>query len=144
MKEIINKKALSSVVTTVLIVLLAIAAVGIISGIAIRTINKASLSPEYNCIDAITNKPITIEKACIRGNETEITIILNKDINSIKFVTSLGAERKSWSCGGSQCGCTLPEKFKTKTYYFPLKADKITLFAEQCESDTKDIDPFCN
>ena len=80
--KIKNKKAVSQVVTTMLIIMLTISAVAII-GFAINNSikNQLALSPKTSCLEMQFSPPIKIEKACynLNTNDTELTI------NQVKF-----------------------------------------------------------
>jgi len=140
-----NKKALSNIVTAMLVILLAIALISMLYIVINKTMIKASLSPEYLCFSLQTEKPMEIKKACInQQNETELLLKANKATNeTIRFAALMNGESKVWSCGSDSCGCILPKEFESKIYYFPLKADEMTIMIGSCSLETRKVAPNC-
>ncbi len=143
-----NKKAVSQVVTTVLILVLTISAVALISVAINSTIkNQLTLSPKTSCLEMQFSPPIKIEKACYDANtnDTEITLKRNPDdkiqINSLSFSINSGSESTSFSCGEACGNCQILKIGEIKTYYFnrDKKPTEASVKIDNCLIETKSI-----
>ena len=138
----LNKKALSDVISTILIILLSIALIGVFWNLILGLIDNPSLSPETSCPIILSKNPISIQKACYNSNQIELT--LSRNLNNIK-INSFGFiidEEKAFSCG-NQCGeCYILDEGSSKTYYIPSEEtpNTISLQLNGCLIKEKEIE----
>lgn len=129
----LNKKAISEVVTSVLLIVLAIAGVSILSVYVFNiSSNAPSLSPQISCIEMQKTSALKLTSACFNKetNEIEAIFFLSSEASSVSkadFILSTGTEDVSLSCGKNVCStCTLPSPGTSARYFFsPANADKI-------------------
>jgi hypothetical protein len=141
-----NKKAISEIITTVLIILGAILAMGLISVAITKLVKIPSLSPESSCLQLQIEKPIQINKACFNKeeNKTQITLtrtVKESKINNLEFLLNYQTNANSWTCG-NQCGnCIEPNIGQTKTYYFNTneKAEQVSIKINNCVIESKEL-----
>lgn len=137
-----NKKAVSNIVSSIIIILLAITSISLIY-LSINNFIKPSLSPATSCIEMQIQQPISINSACFYkdSNQTQITITAkqsNLDYNSIQFIFS-NPSSQTYTCG-PQCGnCQLLEKGTSKIYYFNTQQKNIAVKINNCLLDQKEI-----
>jgi len=140
MQNIKNKKALSNVLTTMLIILITIAAIAIIY----KSITPIflSLSPAISCIEMQSQQILKIESACFntRTNDLEIRIkrsLSETNIESIKFLIETGTASNLFECSSNSCSnCLVLEKGQTKTYYFSSENSKeVSIYISSCLLD---------
>lgn len=121
-----EKKAISDVIATVLLISLSVAAIGVLSAWIIPLVKEsANLSPTISCIDLKSSPPIKIKDACFNEETKEIEVTLQriaKDItlSSLSFRIDSNSESFSFRCGdGSKCSsCRVLESGKVRTYFF--------------------------
>lgn len=89
-----TKRGLSTVVTSLLMILLAIVAIGIVSQILIPMI-KEDLGSAGNCIDSIGNVKLNVEYTCYTGEIPNIKIevsVITKKIQVEGFIFNVYSE----------------------------------------------------
>ena len=138
-----NKKAVSEIITSVLIIVMAIAAVSIVSVYVFSlTSNAPALAPQINCIEMQKNRALIVTLACFDEDTNEIEVMLfrasqvNK-LGQVEFVLSDGVNEKVQKCGELICGsCSLPEPGRTERYFLssdnPEKITKVSVSSEGC------------
>ena len=132
----LNKKAMSQVVTTLLIISVGIVAVGIVATVILNVVDEnkeVDLSPEAICL----NPEIEIQSACynIENQELEITLkrtFPQRKINKIIFDLISTTKAESYSCS-PECGdCSVLDS-GIKTYYLEAeKPDSVNLKINNC------------
>jgi len=139
------KTGISGVVSTMLIILFAIAVVGIVSVSVIKVVQSPALSPELDCLKLQLDMPITITSSCYNSinDETEVKLTREGDdykINKINFIIEReNGTIENYCCGGSECSlCNVLDR-GSKTYYFNEGGKKVTLMVEECELDERMI-----
>jgi hypothetical protein len=146
-----NKKALSQVVTTVIIIFFVLVLIGVVFATVQNLIERkqVQLSASIDCIDTISNPEIEIEKACynLKTKETEITLsrkYLDKEITSLTFIINPDSDTSIWSCS-KECGnCQILEG-KKKTYYFNTKdkPEEVKIIIQDCKPSKGKIVTDC-
>lgn len=144
-----NKKALSSVIATTLIILVSIIAVTIISTYVIKSVKSVQLSPESSCLDLKINQALKIESACYNSVNNEIKTTIKRNINteqisSIDFTHVIENKKERWQVGGSCANCKLPEQGESKLYNLApstFEAGELIISVSSCELDRKEIKP---
>ncbi len=126
-----NKKALSDVVASVLLIILAISSIIIVWQVIKITINKTQLSP-----DLCLNPEIKIIKACYNSETNELEIALERklpqqEINELDFALTLEDQTEIYTCSNNCNNCIILDS-GTKTYYFQQQADKVTIKYGNC------------
>ncbi len=147
MSNITNKKAVSSIISSVLLILIAIFSVTIISISINQLIQNPQLSPETSCPNLQTNRIIQIQQACYNQENKEAQITLSRisnqkyQFNQLKF--SLDSENpQTFECS-NQCGtCQILQPGIQKTYYLNSnqKPESISIYADNCILETQQID----
>lgn len=101
-----NKKALSPIVATVILLVLSIVAVSIVYVKVIQpATKKISMSP-LECIDMQTKKLITIKDVCYNeaNKEVELTIQkMVKDKTDLDFITKFKDTETEFTCNCDYC-----------------------------------------
>ncbi len=126
-----NKKSMSNIIVSVLLILLAIAAVIIVWQVVKTQINKAQLSP-----DLCLNSEIKIQSSCFNSGTNEVEIKLSripeKQISELDFALNY-ADKSEVYCCGTDCPNCLILASGTKTYYLTAaKPDSLTLKYGNC------------
>ena len=138
-----NKKAISTIIASLIIILLSLTAISII-WITIRGVtNSIALSPEISCINIKITPPLNINSACYDSENNQIKVELkrnldNLQINSIYLISNTGFE---WQCTSTCGNCIILNQGETKNYflYENIKPEDITLKIEDCVLETKEI-----
>ena len=138
-----NKKALSAVISTLLILLLSLIATSVVWSVASNIIKPETLLSPESCLGFQANPPYSLKEACYNETSREIIINLNKkyeDENKrdIFFTLKGNEEASKWCCGENCPNCQLPEKASKKYYLFPInqKPESVTLYIEDCTLGT--------
>ena len=141
-----NNKAISGIVTTVIVMAVSIALAGLVASLIISPI-KIKLGPEISCTQMQLQPPIAINSACYSQESSEIRVSLTRSFSSqnlqeIRFSLA-DATSKSWSCAQSCGTCSLLNQGETRTYYLDQQSQspKITLTIDGCVIATKDLPP---
>jgi len=142
----INKRALSNIVTTLLIIILSLAIVATLWLMINSFANKPNLSPKVSCIDLQSKNELKIEKSCFNKdtNELEITIkrtFSGNEIDNVQF--SLDSE--VWQCTDSCGNCIIPSSGEAKTYFFDSnnanpENSNIKIYISSCLLDEKPVE----
>lgn len=149
-----NKKAVSEVITTIVIVFLVVVCIALL-GLSVNNFIKkeVNFSPQISCIKIQASPPANIVTACYnyQTNKTEITlkrsVVNDFEIQNLGFTLSNQDTSEEFLCGNS-CGvCNILEVGKTKTYFLSntdsktnLIPTEITLKTSNCVLETKSID----
>jgi hypothetical protein len=145
----INKKGLSQVITSVFIILIVLASIGILF-YSINKFIKPALSPEFSCIEAQINPPIKIQLVCYNNQTKDIEINLERSIDekipvfSMDFIIDTGDSSETFSCSQSCKNCIILNSGETKKYYFYQDKQPLTITTKisGCLLETKTIG-FC-
>ena len=149
----INKKGLSSVIATVLILLITVAAFTILSASVLKLVRDPSLSPKFSCFDLQFNRAVTVKSACYNQTSKEAEIVLQRfidkdlEVPSLKFVINSDSHSSSWDCSNSCSNCRILDAGRVKKYYFPISNlgtnGKVSITAPNCLLDSKVILESC-
>lgn len=142
MQRCVGRKGLAPIVGTVLLMVIGVAAVGVVGGMIMSFLkNQPSLSPTLSCLDAQQDTPLLITSACYNASSRELVIGLARKESGFTYDSLLvtvfertGA-RSSFICGEG-CGlCQLGSVGSTKQHYLPSETqpEKISIGAEGCE-----------
>jgi len=144
MQNIKNKKSLSPIIATVLIIVLALASISILWVVVKKVANPDVLLSPKQCIDYKTYPPYRIISSCYNSEtkETEITIkksLANEKINSLKFILYFETNSSSYICGENCNNCELTSD--PKKYYFSseTKPIEIKLVIDDCVFESEKI-----
>jgi len=136
-----NKKALSTTVSVVLIISVIVASIGIITPSILRLINSTQLSPEYSCLDFQTSKELNIISSCYNPSlkETKVSLSRSKsspEIETINFNFIFPSGHLETYQAGEGCEhCTILDPGSSKTYLFDNikeKPESVTIDALGC------------
>ena len=138
-----NKKALSNIVASLVIILLSLVAVSTIWVTTKKLIDNVALSPEIDCLDIKIQPPIKINSVCYDSINKQIKVELKRNfqelqINSISILSNSGLE---WKCSSTCGNCLILNSGETKTYLLNEETQpaKITLAIEDCIIETKNV-----
>ena len=145
-----SKRSLSTIVATMLIILLSIAAVSMLWMTITGIINNVSLSPEINCFDIKIQPPITIQSACQYENleypehpKKFINVTLKRNLQNIEInkITFL-ANNEEWQCSNDCGSCFILSQSQTKTYTLPAtnQQESIAIKIGDCLINSKDVE----
>jgi flagellin-like protein len=135
-----NKRGVSEVVTTVLLVAISVSIFSILYIFVIDYAQKPlSLSPT-SCIDIQSSPPISIDSACYNSLTKNVDVKLRRGIDNI-VIDGLIISSKSLadtsivSCGGVCSSCKILNSGESKVYYVPVseKPSIISLMVNDCE-----------
>lgn len=145
LRKIQNKKALSGVVSVLIMVLISILAVTIM-WVAIRELTRPEtiLAPK-SCIDFQINMPYELEGTCYNSENQEVVITMAKKydkykVDNINFLIDNRTKTSTWCCGEDCQNCKLPTTIP-KQYFLPFteKPLSVTLEISGCTLETKNI-----
>lgn len=136
-----EKKALSNIIASVMLILLSITAVSLVS-VSIR--KQIDFSPQLSCFDLKLNS-VSIEKSCYNQSSGITEITLNRKFNSkfksIELSVKNSAGSSLYRIGEGCLSSSLLEEGETKTYLIQEKADSIILRIEDCAIESKKVSP---
>jgi hypothetical protein len=148
----LNKKALSNIVISILLVLLAIIAVSFVA-LTLNKLIKPNLSPELSCLDLQIGQSIIIQKACYNSTTSDVEVTLRRsidtEIDSLDFTINMQGESSSWSCSSFCSDCSILGKGEIKTYYFHVEnfnnneENTIKVLTGSCLLDSRNIKKEC-
>ena len=135
----LNKKGVSDIISTVLILVLTIAVIGTLANQIFHVINSPALSPESSCPVLSSKNIAQIIKACYNSETLETEITLDKNNQNIKIKSlSFLLDETPFSCGNN-CGTCQILQEETQTYYFNKEAKQLSLFVNNCFIEQKAI-----
>lgn len=141
-KLIKNKKAISSIIATLIIILVSLVAVSMLWITFNNFANEIKMSPEINCFDIKIQPPITINSVCYNSENKQIEVELKRNfneiqINSLKLIT----ETREWQCSSACGNCIILNSGETKKYFLDEQTQpkEITLQIEDCIIETKNV-----
>ena len=140
-----SKKAISQVIATVLMILLALIAVGTIWITTKNVVDKVQYSPEIQCMEMTKNPTIRILKSCYNQETEDVEVTLKRaindfEINKLNFVI----DSQKFCCGKPDCtDCEILNPTQTKKYLFDFSEQpipkKISLSIDECFISQKEI-----
>jgi len=119
-----NRKGLSNIVSTMLILLLSIAALTLLYTILKPMIVDTTMSPQVSCFDWKVNPPLKLSNACFNSTSNEVRVNVMKigdvsKVDSLEFtLTKSGSEIAKWQVGG-ECGQSSFNENR-EDYYLPF------------------------
>ncbi|MEA3329835.1 MAG: archaellin/type IV pilin N-terminal domain-containing protein [Nanoarchaeota archaeon] len=133
-----NKKAVSGVISTVLMILLVITSTGILASVVMEIVKLPILSPETNCLQIQLDNLIKIQTACYNSETQELKVSLQRNsktftIKSLDF--AIGDETFTCNCDS----CDILAKGNFATYYFDKNAEQVSVIINGCLVDSADI-----
>lgn len=147
MQDILNKKGLSDIVVTVMLILVGIAAVSLIGFAVLQVARAPSLSPEFSCFDYKAKQVLSIQDVCYDNLKEEVNVKLKRSLDDklgveqIDFILDSSEGSSVWKCGCEDCLCDVLGAGGVKSYYFDVsglaKTEKIILKVGDCGLDEK-------
>lgn len=142
-------KGLLSIIYTIAIILIGLAAVALLGINVIKIVNNPQLGPQTFCTNLQISPPLSILDACYRASTGDLeirTLRTNEatQLSDVTFAVSVANERLIWSCG-NVCGssCILQEPGDIKSYYLninsPVNSVQISVYIGSCDVQTKEI-----
>lgn len=141
-KNQINKRGLSEIVTVVLILTLTILAVTILASVVIKIAKAPKLSPEYNCLDVKIKNLVTIESSCYNQNTQDIQVSLKRNLQNLE-IKNIGfiINNQEYICGNFCGNCNIVSNGNSETYYIfqSERPEDIKIKINNCLISTKKI-----
>lgn len=144
-----NKKALSTIIATTLMVLVSIIAMSVMAVIVMNIVKKPNLAPAFSCTDWQLSAPLYINSACLNQETGDLDITLSRgfeldEIDAITFISSSGNQNLAWQCGGDSCSdCSVLESGTTRKYYFSFngieRPQRIRMALFGCTFSERDV-----
>ncbi len=138
-----NRKAVSQIITVVLMILMVIGAISILSVVFMNIAREPLMSPT-NCLDYQIKPPISIDKIKYDSAEMKLQVTLKRlgddlDIRSLDFVIKDNGESSRWCCGEDCANCEILKQ-GIKDYYFPdiENPEEVSLVIEDCFVESND------
>lgn len=144
----LGKRALSDIVSNVMLVLIGIALVSLISGAIIYFVKGVNLSPKFSCNDANIAGALVIENACFNSSSGEIKVSVKRsfeefEIDNLYFVLSNKESSSSWVCCESCGGCKVLGVGEKKSYYFDVgkegRFENVGVRVDECAFGNREI-----
>ena len=137
-----NKKALSTIVASLILILLSLVAVSILWTTFNNLANRIQMSPEINCFDIKIQPPIKINSVCYSEEKKQIDVELKRNLEELQ-INSLGliTETGEWECSSTCGNCLILNTGETKTYFIDgeTKPKEIVLKIDECIIETESI-----
>ena len=139
-----NKKALSNVITTVLLILIGISAASII---AYNIFPIIDLSPEILCTEMQLKPPVVIDSVEFDSESRDLKVNLKRSFNSelysLDFKVITDKESFDFACTQSCENCIILEEGSTSEYYFSIPEEqnpnRIILSVSECALQSYNI-----
>jgi FlaG/FlaF family flagellin (archaellin) len=132
-----NKCGVSDVIATVLIIVFAITAVGILGSVVLKIVQLPQLAPENNCAQISIDRPVRITKVCYNTETSELEVNLNRknfEVYSLEFIL----DGEKFSCDCESCSILLKNSYST--YYFSENSEEVSLIINNCMVETKNVE----
>ncbi|MBS3099764.1 hypothetical protein J4463_00935 [Candidatus Pacearchaeota archaeon] len=143
----LDKKAISNIVVTILIIFLAISSITILAVFLSKYV-KENTDYEKSCISMQLKDPIKIESACFNksSQETKTSLIRNEnspEINFLVFELKKGELINKFVCSSDCKNCAILPKGNSKSYYVDSSEqfEKVHLSIGNCPIAEKEIIP---
>ena len=140
-----NKKAISDIISNVLIILLSIASIIAVYSLVNNLLDSPALSPEYSCPVLQFKSPVKIYASCFNEKTNDIEITLKKSseklqISSMGFILTSDDGSETFSCG-SRCSSCQIQNENLKTYFLRGNGNEKTasLKINSCIIETRKI-----
>ncbi len=140
----LNRKGVSGVVASVVLIMLAITAVWIFSVALNKFLTSPSLSPQFSCVDLQFAKQVYAESACYNSSSGEVRVVVkrgldgNYNFETLTFVIDFNGNSDSWRCGEGCINCDMVDLGNRKVYYFDVSdlgvPTGMALMADSCDS----------
>jgi len=138
----INRKGISNIVGTVILVMLSLTAVTMVWQMTLTLIDPVQFAPALNCLEA--QGKIDLKNACFNGEDIEITI--EKSLTEIEMINLefiIGDDERTYSCGNSCGSCEILNEGEVKKYLFgpysSIPTGEVLVHVDGCELDRVDI-----
>jgi len=141
----LNKKGISNVIATVVLIALSVVAVLLIVAPVNNILLAPSIYEEKSCLDMQLDQTIKIKEACLNSPDIELTIerdLSQTQIASITFLLS-GEKTETWFCNEDCPNSEILGIGQIKTYYLspdnsPIDK-KLTILIGDCQIDSATI-----
>ncbi len=142
-----NKRAISSIVASILIVFLSITALALVWK-AISPAIAVDFSPQVSCLQSQLQNAIKIKSACFDEITSKTMVRLERSLGSnideLGFIFN-GDQSESFVCSNNEnicSNCKILEEGEVKDYYFTnRKSDSLSIKSNGCIIAQKDILP---
>lgn len=136
----LNKRGISSVISTVLLIAIAVVSAGLLWQVVSLNLD---LSPEISCTDLKLNPSLEIKDVCYNAQTKQLQVIVDRSINSPAFTSlefsvpsNTNANTLEWACGPSCGTCQILNNGESKKYFFSVpditQTNSLTISANSC------------
>lgn len=120
-----NRKGISSVVTTVLLILISIASLSIVAS---KVLPMIDLSPQISCTEMQISPPASIQSAVIENGEVKLTLqryFTGRDIKALEFRIDSSEGSSQFACTPACENCIIPGEGELAEYYFAFSPSEV-------------------
>ena len=142
MKKLIqNKKGLSEVIATLIMIMLSLIAISMVWITVQSLTKKIQFSPEISCLDIQTKMPLQISSACYNSETKETQFTIERNLENINIENLYFQTNYKWCCGLNCPNCKILDKGTTKTYFLSeeTKPKDASVFIENCLVETRTV-----
>jgi len=145
-----SSKGINNIVTSVVIIAIALSAIAILFPIILDAIRGPLLSPQVKCSEIVFGRAAEIESACYDAEKSTYNIKIKRplssvEIDSLTFLISNGEKSKRWQCSNSCGNCVLQKPGGTKFYHIysnePMQNAELSLYAGECIMGREEVMP---
>jgi hypothetical protein len=142
----LSKKGMGQITAIVLLILIAVASIGIMWVAFGKT--EVALSPAFSCFEMQTSPPINLVEACYNSETREVEVTIGRTFNDIygeTFELSIfsAGDSTTWSCGNTCGACFVPRKGEVETYFMGagnlIDLEEVRINVLGCELGKVDI-----
>lgn len=147
----INKRALSTIIESVLVIAIAVLSITILASLILPTLD---LSPQTACTDLKLNAPIEIKDVCYDVQTGDLQVIVQRSLNS-PYLNSLefsisnaqSANSKSFACSNTCGTCQILNSGESRKYFFNVAKQGlsfVSISADNCALTSTSLENIKN
>jgi hypothetical protein len=149
-----NKKAITPLVSTIMIIGIAIILVSVAGILIINAVRKPLLSPAVSCNELLSSSSVKIDDICYNEQTNELRVEIQRplnslELNSLSFELTNSGKTMKWTCGTGCSYCLVLQPGETKFYYLSpgeqMASDaSLAISAEECLIERETITNKCS
>jgi len=141
-----NKRAMSEVVTIVLLVSFVLIMVGVVFALVINLKDDVLMAPK-KCLDFTISQPVKIQEACFNSSSQEVIVTLfrerqDPEISKLGFVFETEEGSEKFTCSDFCGNCEILKTSQQKRYFIQVNnSKKLTFLINDCLIKSVDLTP---